>query len=93
MKTLVIAGILNFHKHIVIRVVYFVTMMLNAVPATLGFSKVYSPREIVTQRKIDTNKDCKVRFGTYVEARKDAQIKNTMKSHTEECIALGPSGN
>ena len=93
MKTLVIAGILNFHKHIVIRVVYFVTMMLNAVPATLGVSVVYYLHEIVTQCKLDMNKDCKVRFSTYMEASEDAQITNKMKSCTEECIALVPSRN
>ena len=93
MKTLVIAGILNIHKQIMIHMVYFVTIMLNAVPATLGVSKIYSLCEIVTQRKLDMNKDCKVRFGTYVEAREDTQITNTMKSRTEECIVLGPSGN
>ena len=92
MKTLVIASILNVHKQIVICMIYVVTMMLNAVPATLGVSEVYSSREIVTQRKINMNKDFKLRFGTYVEASKDAKIKSTMKSRTEECIALGPSG-
>ena len=73
--------------------IYFVTMMLNAVPATLGVSEVYYLRDIVTQWKLDMDKDCKVRFVMYVEARKDAQITNTMKSRTEECIVLGPSGN
>ena len=73
--------------------IYFVTMMLNAVPATLGVSEVYYLRDIVTQWKLDMDKDCKVRFVMYVEARKDAQITNTMKSRTEECIALGFSGN
>ena len=58
-------------------------MMLNAVPATLGFSKVYSRNEIVTQRKLNMNKDCRVHFGTYVDASKDAQITNTMKLRTE----------
>ena len=82
MKTLVITGILNVHKQIVIHMVCFVTMILNNVPATLGVSKVYSPREIVTQQKLDMNKDCKVHFGTYVEASKDAKITNTMKSRT-----------
>ena len=56
MKTLVIAGILKFHKQIVIHMVYVVTMMLNAVPSILGVSKLYSPREIVTQRKLDMDK-------------------------------------
>ena len=73
--------------------IYFVTVMLNDVPDTLGVSEVYSPRKIVTQSKLDMNKDCKIRFGKYVEASKDAQITNKMKSCNEECIALVPSGN
>ena len=50
MKTLVIKGILNVHKQIVIHMICFVNMVLNAVRATLGVSKVYYPRKIVTQR-------------------------------------------
>ena len=47
-KTLVIKGILKVHKQIVIHMICFVNMVLNAVRATLGVSKVYYPREIVT---------------------------------------------
>ena len=93
MKTLVIAGILNVHNQIVIHMIYFVTMTLNAVPDTLGVSEIYSPRDILTQRRHDMDKDRKVRLGTYTEASEDAQIKNTMKSRTEECVSLCPSGN
>ena len=39
------------------------------------------------------NKYCKVCFGTYMEASEDTQTTNTMKSRTEGCIALVPSGN
>ena len=40
MKTLVITGILNIHKQIVIHMIYFVTMILNAVPDTICVSEV-----------------------------------------------------
>ena len=65
-KSLSITGIKLLHKQVVIHMCYFVTMVVNAVPANLGVSQVYSPREIVTQRKLDMKKDCKVQFGAYV---------------------------
>ena len=67
--------------------VYFVVMMLNAVPDTSGISEKYSPREIVTSRKLDMKKDCRVRFGAYVEASKDADITTTMAKRTHDCLA------
>ena len=41
-------------------------MMINAVPADSGISEKFSPREIVTGRKIDMKKDFKAVFGVYV---------------------------
>ena len=38
------------HKQIVIRLVYFCVMMINAVHATDGISDRFTPREIVTGR-------------------------------------------
>ena len=67
--------------------------MINAVPADGGISEIFSPREIVTGRKIDMEKDCRALFGSYVEASKDAVITNTMDERTHSCIALGPAGN
>ena len=43
-------GIYYLHTMIVIRMVYYVTICLNAMPADKGISEVYSPREIVTQK-------------------------------------------
>ena len=68
-------------------------MMVNAVPAAEGISQVFPPREILTQRKFDSKKDCKALFGSYVEASTDAIVTNDMKSRTHSCSALGPSGN
>ena len=73
--------------------VYIVTMFVNAVLSTEGISQIFFPQEIVTQRKIDFKKDCKVQFGLYVEASTDAIVTNDMMSRTHGCIALGPSGN
>ena len=81
MKTLVIAGIINVHKQILIRMI-FLTMMLNAVHATIGVYEVYSPREIVTHQRLDMNKYFKVRFGRYVEASEYACPSGNWQSST-----------
>ena len=76
-----------------IQLVYIVTLFINIVPDALGVSERYSPREIVTQRKFDFERDCKVLFGSYVQASNDAIITNTMKLRTHGCVVLGTSGN
>jgi hypothetical protein len=77
----------------VIHLVYFVVLWLNAFPNKQGISENLSPREIVTRKKISFVKHCKALFGSYVEATEDADITNDMKPRTRECIALGPTGN
>ena len=76
-----------------IQLVYNVTLFINVVPDPLGVSEQYSPRNIVTQRKFDFEQDCKVQFGSYVQASNGAIITNTMKLRTHGCVALGTSGN
>ena len=88
-----VAGFKYLHRLIVLHCLYFVTMMINAVPADGGISEKYSPCEIVTGRKLDLKKDCRALFGAYFESSKDAVTTNTMDERTHSCIALGPSGN
>ena len=83
-----VAGFNYLHRLIVVHCLYFVTMMTNAVPADGGISEKYSPREIVTGRKLDMKKDCRALFGAYVETSKDDVITNTMDKRTHSCIAL-----
>ena len=92
-STFAVAGIKFLAKTIVIQLVYNVTMFVNAVLDALGVSEQYSSRELVTQRKFDFQPDCKVQFGTYVQASNDAIVTNTMQLHTHRCVALGTSGN
>ena len=73
--------------------VYYVANVVNAIPATLDVSAVYSPRGMVSQHKLDITRDCKVQFGAYVEASDGKIFTNTMKSRTHGCITLSPSGN
>ena len=88
-----VAGFQYLHTWIVVHCLYFVVMIINAVLAEGSISTVLSPREIVTQRKLDMEKDCRVQFGSCVEASKDTIVTNTMDKRTHTCIALGPSGN
>ena len=83
----------HLHKQIVIHLVYFVVLWLNAFPAKSGISGKLSPREIVTHKKLDYDKHCQVNFGSYVEAHNDPDITYDMMPRTHESIALGPSGN
>ena len=69
------------------------TVFVNAVPDSLGFSESYSPREIVTQRKFDFERDYKVKFGAYIQASDDVIVTHTMKLRTHGCITLGTSRN
>ena len=80
------------HKKIVIRLVYFCVMMINAVPAAKGISDRFAPREIVTGRCLNL-KYIKAGFGDYIEASTDEIVTNDMKGRTHGCISLGPSGN
>ena len=56
---LCVAGFKYLHKLIVMYCLYFMMITINAVPAKGGISEKYSPREIVTGRKLDTKKDCR----------------------------------
>ena len=80
------------HKQIVIRLVYFCIMMINAIPAAKGISDRFAPREIVTRKRLNL-KHLKASFGEYIEASVDADVTNDMKGRTHPCISLGPSGN
>ena len=86
-------GIKYLAKPIVIQLLYSVTLFINVVPDALGVSERYSSRKIVTQRKFDFERDCKLLFGPYVQASNDAIITNTMNLRTHGCVALGTSTN
>ena len=83
----------RLHKLVVINLVQFATMWLNAFPSKSGISSKYSPREIVHRTKLSWEKHCQLDFGTYCEVHdeKDPTNDNVPRSH--EGIALGPTGN
>eukprot|EP00804_Cyclotella_cryptica_P031175 CCRYP_011748-RA/>CCRYP_011748-RA protein AED:0.26 eAED:0.26 QI:0/0/0/1/0/0/5/0/530 len=71
----------------------FVVLWLNAFPSDHGASTEFSPREIVTGLCMDYRTHCRARWGAYAEASQDPNVTNTMSPRTAPCIALGPTGN
>jgi hypothetical protein len=51
-----------------IHLVKFVVMWLNAFVSDSGASDEFSPREIVTGKRMDYKKHCRARWGAYIEA-------------------------
>ena len=62
---------------------------LNAFPPKGGISQQYSPRAIIEKRTYDYNKQCKVLFGSYVQAINKGD--NTPEERTKSCIYMGPT--
>ena len=80
------------HKQIVIHLVYFCIMMVNAVPAEKGISNRFAPCEIVTEWRLNF-KHLQAAFGEYIRASVDAEVMDDMKGHTHACVSFVPSGN
>ena len=80
------------HKQIVICLIYFCIMTVNAVPTAKGIRDRFAPRDIVTGRRLNF-KNLRAAFGEYIEASVDTAVTNYMKGRTKACISLGPSGN
>ena len=62
--------------------------MLNMFPAKHGMSPYYSPETIVTQKRLDYDRDCKYSFGEYVIAGTQNQPTNIMTARGIDCIYL-----
>ena len=75
--------------------VFDVAEKLNCFPAKNGISKYYSPRMIMKQQSLDYEKDCKYKFGEYVQAYEEPKTnkKNTSTERTTDAIYLRPDKN
>ena len=51
----------------------------------------YSLNNIVTQKSVDYKKDCRSKFGSYVEDNIDDMVTNGQTPQTHICITLGTS--
>jgi hypothetical protein len=77
----------------IIELVYYAALWLNAFPPSSGVSDTYSPRTIITGTTLDFAKHCKLPFGAYAEAHEEYPQSNTMAQRTRAVICLGPTGN
>jgi hypothetical protein len=77
----------------IVELVNFVVLWLNAFPPSSGVSKTYSPRTIMTGTTLDYSKHCKIPFGAYVETHEENNPTNNMKERTRAAICLGPTAN
>jgi hypothetical protein len=67
--------------------------MLNALPRSAGVSQVYSPREIVTGKRLDFKKHCKIAPGDYCLVHEERLTTNTMQPRASRAVAIGISSN
>ena len=80
-------------KLMIIELMHFCVIRMNSFPVKSGISEKWSPREIVSRHRLDTNLHCKVPFGAYCEVHVDLDITNTMEPRTRWAICPGPTGN
>ena len=78
---------------VLIQTLHTITLSLHAIRSLSGLDRGLSPRELVTGRGFDYNKDCRADFGSYVQATMETIVMNDNTPRTHDCIASGPSGN
>jgi hypothetical protein len=80
-------------KVMVIELMQFCAMWINSFPVRLGISEKWSPRELVSQMKLDAKLHCRAPFGSYCETHEDPYITNKLDPRTKWAICMGPTGN
>jgi hypothetical protein len=80
-------------NRMIVELVNFVVLWLNAFPPSSGVSKIYSPRTIMTGAMLDCSKHRKLPFGAYVETHEENKPTNNMKERTRAAICMGPPKN
>jgi hypothetical protein len=92
-------GILNtlpFKKMpqiMLIELIYYIVLWLNAFPKKSGVSGTLLPCESVMRHKLNFTKHCRAQFGSYYEAHDEPVLTNTMVTRSTPAIVLGPTGN
>ena len=76
-----------------VEMVYYNTMWINAFPAKYGVSNTISPRTMLTGVTLNYKKHCHLEFGAYVQVHEATLPRNSMAACTAGAIALGPCGN
>ena len=84
---------LQLPRLMIIELMHFCVMWMNAFPVKSGISKKWSPRELISRHRLDAKLHCRAPFGAYCEVHTDPDITNTMEPRTKWAICLGPTGN
>ena len=83
----------HLSQQLLIGLVQFVTMWLNAFPSDTGISGRLSPCELICRQHLDANKHLEMLFGTYCKVHDEPVPTNSLILHTQPAIAMGPTGN
>jgi hypothetical protein len=78
---------------ILIELIYFVVLLLNAFPTKTGISAMLSPHKILYRHKLDFAKHCKALFMAYCKAHNKSVPTNTVGTRSTPTTVLGPTGN
>jgi len=77
--------------HLIVEIAYNTVFWLKCFTHKEGIHNTLSPRTIVMGSKIDFNKHCRLKFGTYIQMHE--QHNNSLLPRTAGAIALHPTGN
>ena len=80
-------------SRMVIELMKYIVIMLNAFPPKSGILWTYIPHTFVTGKKLDFKKQFQCPFGAYVQKQDDCNITNKMIDRNQGTICLGPMGN
>jgi hypothetical protein len=80
-------------KAMVVKLVHFCVMWMNLFPVKSGVLDKWSPRELLSQHKLDAKLHWKTPFTANCEAHTDPDITNIVEPRTRWGISLGPTGN
>ena len=69
-------------KIMIIHLIHYCTMWLNAFPVKSGISSKWSPRELVSGSKLDPKLHAKIPFGAYCHVHDEPDKTNSMQPRT-----------
>jgi hypothetical protein len=72
----------------IIKLIGFITLWLNAFTPKNGVSDTFSHMMTTTGTRISFKQPCKVPFGSYVETHEENKPTNTLKERTRGAICL-----
>ena len=79
---------------VVINLVSFCVFWINAYPHKNSISSIFSPRTIITGRKLDYTKHCRAEFGAYAQVYQHTSPHNsTDLPRAVSALVMGPTGN